>query len=245
MTMMKNKHECKASRNFENCHQLRSIYFSSFHLKWWTQKKEWVCVEHLDQLTAAGPDIWIRPDQREEGQFSVIYLSCLIFSRNYAFPGCYASLATSDAALSAREKQQHKNAGTFFLAFCNLQNVAFAVRTLGYDVCFLVAKILSYFPSCYPPLHHNVTAEFRPTSCLFTGPRVKSAVGELRCPFRVDWEWDAVSGGSGCSSAHHGQLPPSSSMGILKGNGSHRSSDCVCVSLLPPGRGERERHAHS
>lgn len=60
--------------------------------------KKKVCVEHLDQLIAAGPDIWTRPDQRKR-PISVIYLSSLIFSRSHAFSGCFALLATSDAAL--------------------------------------------------------------------------------------------------------------------------------------------------
>lgn len=88
--------------------------------------------EHLDQLTAAEPDIWTRPDQRKR-PISVIYLSSLIFSRNHAFSGCYALLATSDAALLTMKKQQNRNAGAFFLALVTC-HVTSAVRTLGHDV---------------------------------------------------------------------------------------------------------------
>lgn len=84
-----------------------------------------VCIEHLDQLTAAVPDIWTRPDQRKR-PIAVINLSCLIFSRNHAFPGRYAFACNIRRCFGNYEKQQRKNARkTFFLAsvthrFCNL-----------------------------------------------------------------------------------------------------------------------------
>lgn len=72
------------------------LLFFLFSLRWWRIQN--VCVEHLDQLTAAGPHIWTRPDQRKR-PIPVIYLSSLIFSSNHAFSSCYALLATSDVAL--------------------------------------------------------------------------------------------------------------------------------------------------
>lgn len=69
-------------------------------------------------------------------------------------------------------------------------------------------------------------------------------VRELRCPFRVDWELDAVSGCSGCSSTHYGQLPLSSSMGICR---AAAATDCVRAPSAPEevnqGRGERARQS--
>lgn len=88
--------ECKARRDFEQCRSLGASFVFPLFTKILENPKK-VCVEHLDQLIAAEPDIWTRPDQRKR-PISVIYLSSLIFSRNRAFSGCYALLATSDAA---------------------------------------------------------------------------------------------------------------------------------------------------
>lgn len=71
-----------------------------------------VCVEHLDQLRAAGSDIWTRPGQRKKPIY-VIYLSGLIFSQNHAFSGCYALLVTSNAALVTMKNNSAGMRGRF------------------------------------------------------------------------------------------------------------------------------------
>lgn len=87
----------QSEMRYENCHHMGCLFFICLFSRgsWSIQN---VCIEHLDQLTAAGPDIWTRPDQRKR-PISVIYLLSFIFSRNHAFPGCYALLATAEAAL--------------------------------------------------------------------------------------------------------------------------------------------------
>ena len=84
-------------------------------------------------------------------------------------------------------------------------------------------------------LPKNATAEFLHLSplrvcsvaCVLSGWWGSSGV-----LFRVDWELDAVSVGSGCSSSHYGQMPLSPSMGIWRATAATRHQT-VRVPLPP------------
>ena len=103
-------------------------------------------------------------------------------------------------------------------------------------------------------LPKNATAEFLHLSplrvcsvaCVLSGWWGSSGV-----LFRVDWELDAVSVGSGCSSSHYGQMPLSPSMGIWRATAATRHQT-VRVPLPPEeekwgreGQGGGEGAGHS
>lgn len=107
------------------------LLFFLFSLKWWRTPKK-VCIEHLDQLIAAGPDIWTRLDRRKRPIY-VIYLSGLYFLSEPCFFRLLCFACNIRRCFGNYEEQQHRNAGEIFLALVTC-NVTCVVWTLSHNV---------------------------------------------------------------------------------------------------------------